>query len=119
MHGVVDIRLAMLILFGSLFGIQIGAIGTTYVKDQQGKLVMAVIMFTVLFSRFFYVPGYLGKLGMMMPLPEATGKLLKLIGDGVLALILGATIVLVSLYKGMKAHRRQHETLAEKDGMEE
>ena len=62
-----------------------------------------------------------GKLGMMMPLPEATGKLLKLIGDGVLALalILGATIVLISLYKGMKAHRRQHETLAEKDGMEE
>jgi len=35
------------------------------------------------------------------------------------ALILGATIVQVSLYKGMKAHRRQHETLAEKDGMEE
>ena len=119
MEGVVDIRLAMLILFGSLFGIQIGAIGTTYVKDQQIKLVMAVIMLTVLVSRFFYVPGYLGKLGMITPLPDVTIKLLKLIGDGVLALVLGAAIVLISLYNGMRAHRRQHETLAEKDGLEE
>lgn len=121
MEGVVDIRLAMLILLGSLFGLQIGAIGTTYVKDQQVKLVMAVIMLTVLFSRFFYMPGYLGKLDLITPLPEDSIKLLKLIGDGVLglALVLGATIVLTSLYKGMRAHRRQHATLAEKDGMEQ
>jgi hypothetical protein len=121
MEGLVDIRLAMLILLGSLFGIQIGAIGTTYVKDQQVKLVMAVIMLTVLFSRFFYIPNYLGKLGMITPLPDATVKLLKLVGDGVLALalILGATIVLVSLYKGMREHRRQHEVTAEKNGIEQ
>lgn len=121
MEGLVDIRLAMLILLGSLFGLQIGAIGTTYVKDQQVKLVMAVIMLTVLFSRFFYIPNYLGKLGMITPLPDATVKLLKLAGDGVLALalILGAVIVLTSLYKGMREHRRQHEALAEKDGIEQ
>ncbi len=32
MNGLVDIRLAMIILGGSLFGIQLGAMGTTYVK---------------------------------------------------------------------------------------
>lgn len=121
MEGVVDIRLAMLILLGSLFGIQLGAIGTTYVKDQQVKLVMAVIMLTVLFSRFFYMPGYLGKLGLITPLPDETVKLLKMIGDGVLglALVLGAGIVLGSLYLGMRAHCRQHEPLAAKDGIEQ
>ena len=107
LEGVVDIRLAMLILLGSLFGIQIGAIGTTYVKDYQVKFTMAVIMLTVLFSRFFYVPGYLGKLGMIEPLPDATVKMLKMVGDGVLflALFLGAFTVISALLKGMKEHR--------------
>ncbi|MBK9161216.1 MAG: sulfite exporter TauE/SafE family protein [Nitrosomonadales bacterium] len=118
LEGMVDIRLAMLILFGSLFGIQIGAIGTTYVKDQQVKLVMAVIMLTVLLSRFFYIPGYLGKLGMITPLSGETLKVLKVLGDGVLvlALLLGGFIVLASLFKGMREHRRQHEILSDKDG---
>ncbi len=114
LEGVVDIRLAMLILLGSLFGVQLGAIGTTYVKDYQVKFTMAVIMLTVLFSRFFYIPGYLGQLGMIEPLPEATVKLLKLAGDGILAvaLLLGAYTVLSALFKGMKAHKAQQAVLA-------
>ncbi|MFN4148599.1 MAG: TSUP family transporter [Rhodocyclaceae bacterium] len=108
LEGAVDIRLAMLILLGSLFGIQIGAIGTTYVKDYQVKLVMAVIMLTVLFSRFFYIPGYLSALGVIAPLsPESVGTL-KTLGDSVLAvaLILGAVTVLTSLTRGMAEHRQ-------------
>lgn len=118
LEGVVDIRLAMLILLGSLFGLQIGAIGTTYVKDYQVKLTMAVIMLTVLFSRFFYMPGYLAKLGVIDPLAENTVKTLKMIGDGVLALalILGAATVLTALYKGIAEHRRRHAELALQDG---
>ncbi|OGW39210.1 MAG: hypothetical protein A2Y97_10005, partial [Nitrospirae bacterium RBG_13_39_12] len=42
LHGLVDIRLAAIILAGSLFGIQLGAIGTTYVKPYMIKLVMGV-----------------------------------------------------------------------------
>ncbi|PMP98038.1 MAG: sulfite exporter TauE/SafE family protein, partial [Thermodesulfobacterium geofontis] len=49
--GFVDIRLAMLILLGSLFGVQLGAIGTTYVKDYMIKIVMGTIMLIVLLSR--------------------------------------------------------------------
>jgi uncharacterized membrane protein YfcA len=39
-YGTVDIRLVMIILAGSLFGVQLGAIGTTYVKDYMIKYVM-------------------------------------------------------------------------------
>ncbi|MFZ1539387.1 MAG: sulfite exporter TauE/SafE family protein [Chromatiaceae bacterium] len=109
LEGVVDIRLAMLILMGSLFGIQIGAIGTTYVKDYQVKFTMAVIMLTVLFSRFFYVPGYLSKLHLIQPLADSTVKMLKMVGDGVLylALFLGAYTVIAALLKGMREHKER------------
>jgi len=119
LEGVVDLRLAMLILFGSLFGIQVGAIGTTYVKDYQVKLTMAVIMITVLFSRVFYIPGYLSKLHLIQPMEDATIKTLKMIGDGVLALalLLGAATVLTALLKGIAEHRKQHEMLADSQGI--
>lgn len=109
MEGAVDIRLAMLILLGSLFGIQLGATGSTYVKDYQVKFTMAVIMLTVLFSRFFYIPGYLNKMGLMEPLSQSTLHILKWIGDGVLflALILGAYTVISALLKGMKENRER------------
>ncbi|MEW6679195.1 MAG: sulfite exporter TauE/SafE family protein [Pseudomonadota bacterium] len=114
LEGAVDVRMAMLILLGSLFGIQIGAIGTTYVKDYQVKFTMAAIMLTVLFSRFFYIPGYLAKLGMMEPLAEDTAQILKWIGDGVLylALFVGAFTVITALLKGMKEHREKQSVLA-------
>jgi hypothetical protein len=114
LEGAVDIRLAMLILFGSLFGIQIGAIGTTYVKDYQVKFTMAVIMLTVLFSRFFYVPGYLSKLHLIQPIPDAIVKMLKMAGDGVLflALFLGAYTVIASLLKGMREHKERQSVSA-------
>lgn len=120
LEGMVDIRLSMLILLGSLFGIQIGAIGTTYVKDYQVKFTMAVIMLTVLFSRFFYIPGYLGKLGMIEPLPESTVQILKWIGDGVLflALFLGAYTVLSALFKGMKEHKERQAVLTRRGAVD-
>lgn len=108
LEGVVDVRMSALILFGSLFGIQLGAIGTTYVKDYQVKFVMAVIMLTVLFSRVFYVPNYLSELKIISPLSAQITKTLTLLGDGVLvlALVLGAVSVLSALLKGMAEHRK-------------
>jgi uncharacterized membrane protein YfcA len=108
LEGAVDVRLSMLILLGSLFGIQLGAIGTTYVKDYQVKRVMAVIMLTVLFSRFFYLPGYLSELALIEKLSHETVGTLKTLGDSVLAvaLILGAVTVLTSLTRGIAEHRK-------------
>jgi uncharacterized membrane protein YfcA len=113
--GFVDIRLAMIILAGSLFGIQLGAIGTTYVKPYMIKVVMGVIMVTVLVSRAFVIPVYLSQLGLIDPLEEATMTLLKNISFAimVMALLLGAGIVLRALLQGMTEHRRQHRMLEE------
>jgi len=107
LDGFVDIRLSMIILAGSLFGIQIGAIGTTYVKDYVVKFVMAAIMLLVLVSRFFYIPGYLSELGAIQTLEAGTRGWLDGIGQGALvfALLFGALMILQALYKGMREHR--------------
>lgn len=107
LDGFVDIRLSMIILAGSLFGIQLGAIGTTYVKDYVVKFVMATIMLMVLVSRFFYIPGYLSELGTIDALAEGTVAVLDGVGQGALAfaLVFGAVMILQALYKGMREHR--------------
>ena len=62
MHGMVDIRLTLIILAGSLLGVQLGAIGTTYVKEHMIKIVMGSIMLIVAVSRALAVPKYLTEL---------------------------------------------------------
>jgi len=106
-NGYVDIRLAMIILAGSLFGIQLGAIGTTYVRPYIIKLVMGVIMITVLVSRAFVIPVYLSQLKLIDPLGKVTVKLLENVSFGImiLALVLGAGIVLRALAGGMRLNR--------------
>src|SRR5512143_3011732 len=102
LHGLVDIRLAMIILAGSLFGIQLGAIGTTYVKPFMIKVVMGVIMVIVLFSRGLMVPVYLSQLGVLGTLSDTTVKILKNSSFGIMAfaLLIGAFIVLQAMWRG-------------------
>jgi hypothetical protein len=113
--GYVDIRLVMIILAGSLFGIQLGAIGTTYIKPFMIKVVMSVIMMTVLISRALVIPVYLSELNLIATLAPETAKLLKNVSFGVMvvALLLGAGIVLRALLQGMREHKRQHAVLEE------
>lgn len=113
--GFVDIRLSMIILAGSLFGIQLGAIGTTYVKDYVVKLVMGTIMLIVLVSRFFNVPVYLSDLKIIETLSASTSELLSNISFVILAIALltGAAIILGALLKGMAEHKKQHAVLVE------
>src|SRR5512134_1657804 len=105
--GFVDIRLAMIILAGSLFGIQLGAIGTTYVKPYMVKVVMGTIMIIVLVSRAIVIPVYLSELQLIGTLDPASAKVLKTVSFYVmvLALVTGAFIVLRALIGGMRAHR--------------
>ncbi|MFN4132017.1 MAG: sulfite exporter TauE/SafE family protein [Caldimicrobium sp.] len=108
LHGYVDIRLAMIILAGSLFGVQLGAIGTTYVKGYMIKLVMGVIMIIVLASRALMVPVYLSQLGVIPPLGDSLVQILKSTSFAVmvLALMIGAFMVLKSLWKGIREEKR-------------
>ncbi|MBT9537084.1 MAG: sulfite exporter TauE/SafE family protein [Planctomycetota bacterium] len=110
MSGLVDIRLAMIILAGSLFGIQLGAIGTTYVKPFMIKMVMGVIMVIVLFSRALMVPVYLSQLGLIQTLADTTIKILKTTSFAImaLALLIGAFIVLKAMWQGRRAEKLLH-----------
>lgn len=104
MHGMVDIRLVLIILGGSLLGVQLGAIGTTYVRPHMIKMVMATIMLIVAVSRGLALPTYLVKLG-LMELPESTLGLLKNVSFAsmCLALLVGSVIILGSMWNGRKA----------------
>jgi uncharacterized membrane protein YfcA len=115
LHGLVDIRLAMIILAGSLFGIQLGAIGTTYVKPFMIKVVMGVIMVIVLFSRGLMVPVYMSQLGLIHTLGETTVKALKSTSFAImaLALLLGAFIVLRAMWQGRRAEREEAQKVLE------
>ncbi len=118
LHGLVDIRLAMIILAGSLFGIQLGAIGTTYVKPFMIKVVMGAIMVIVLFSRGLMIPVYLAQLGLIDKLSDNAVKLLKATSFAIMvfALILGAFIVLRSMWQGRQAEKLRHAARALEHG---
>lgn len=113
-HGMVDIRLTLLILLGSLLGVQLGAIGTTYVKEYMIKIVMGTIMYIVVVSRFLAVPTYLTQLK-LISLPERTLKLLDTASFIVMciALLTGAGIILVSMWIARKRAIRMAEKAAQ------
>lgn len=106
MHGLVDVRLAMIILAGSLFGIQLGAIGTTYVEPYMIKVVMGTIMMIVAASRALVVPVYLTELG-GMSLDAGTMAILKNVSLVLMvgALLVGAVIILGAMIRGHRDHR--------------
>jgi uncharacterized membrane protein YfcA len=108
-EGYVDIRLSLIILAGSLFGVQLGAIGTTYVREHTVKFVMGMIMVIVLLSRLFKMPFYLTELGWMPALDAGTHGLLAGLSYATLALALiaGAATILSALIKGIAEHRRR------------
>lgn len=116
LDGFVDIRLAMIILAGSLFGVQLGAIGTTYVKDFMVKMVMGIIMVLVLFSRGLKVPVYLSEMGKIEPLSENTITILDYSSFAILVLALttGAVIILYALISGYRKHAKE-QLLAEEE----
>jgi len=113
--GFVDIRLAMIILAGSLFGIQLGAMSTTYIQSYLIKLVMGLIMIFVALSRMIAVPIYLSDLGTIETLSKSTISVLNVLSVSVLAsaLVIGAVIILSSLWYGLREDIQKHEALEE------
>ncbi|BCS95274.1 UPF0721 transmembrane protein [Desulfoluna limicola] len=103
MHGMVDIRLTLIILAGSLLGVQLGAIGTTYVKEHTIKMVMSVIMLIVAVSRAFALPKYLVQLDVISVSPATTALCDKIsFGSMCFALSVGAVIILGSMWKAKR-----------------
>jgi uncharacterized protein len=114
MHGMVDIRLTLIILAGSLLGVQLGAIGTTYVKEHMIKLVMSTIMLIVAVSRGFSIPKYLNDLNFTHIDPKVISVLEKISFFSMcFALITGAVIILYSMYKAKRPMTILEESYAE------
>jgi len=104
MHGMVDIRLTLIILAGSLIGVQLGAIGTTYVKEHMIKVVMGTIMIIVAVSRALAVPQYLKELGFISMSPTTLNILSKAsFVIMCLALAVGSFIILGAMWKAKRA----------------
>ena len=82
---------------------QLGAIGTTYVKPFMIKVVMATIMLIVAVSRALVVPVYLAQLG-FLSLAPASARLLERTSFGfmVLGLAAGACIIVGAMVRGYR-----------------
>jgi uncharacterized protein len=113
LSGLIDIRLSLLLLATSLIGVQLGALGTTYVKDYIIKVVMATTMLIVAVSRGVMVPGYLADVGVIAPINANTIVLFERISYWSLLLALGsaALIIVVAMVKGMSADRRAKKSI--------
>ena len=119
LHGMVDIRLTLIILAGSLLGVQLGAIGTTYVKEHMIKVVMGSIMLIVAVSRGLAVPQYLEQLNIISLDPSVlkvldTTSFILMAG----ALGLGAVIILGSMWKGRREAREAMDAAPIVEGYE-
>jgi uncharacterized membrane protein YfcA len=117
LSGLIDIRLTLLILAASLFGVQLGALGTTYVKDYMIKIVMGAVMLIVSVSRGAKIPGYLADLGLREPLAPQAVALYDAISFWALVTALGAAgiIITVAMIRGMlqaKAEERKKEAVS-------
>ncbi len=113
MQGMVDIRLTLIILAGSLLGVQLGAIGTTLVREVMIKVVMGSIMLIVAVSRALAMPKYLAQLGLMNISKDAV-SIMDAVSFGIMcaALALGAVIILGAMVKARRAMARQADQTA-------
>jgi len=114
LSGLIDIRLSLLLLATSLIGVQLGALGTTYVKDYIIKVVMATTMLIVAVSRGAKIPGYLADLDLMTPMNAPIHALLESVSFWALVTALGSAgiIITVAMVKGMSADRHNKKALA-------
>ena len=107
--GLIDIRMTLLILSASLIGVQLGALGTTYVKDHMIKLVMAAVMLIVAVSRGAKIPGYLAALNLRAPLTASNAALLESVSFWALiaALATAGIIISVAMFVGITKDRAE------------
>ena len=117
--GLIDIRMTLLILAGSLIGVQLGALGTTYVKDYTIKLVMAAVMLIVAVSRGAKIPGYLADLNLIEQINDKLATSLNIVSFWALMAALGTAgiIITVAMIKGMLQARAEEKSAEESPGV--
>lgn len=115
LSGLIDIRLTLLILAASLFGVQLGALGTTYVKDSTIKVVMGSVMLIVAVSRGAKVPVYLADVGAISPISPGVAAALEQVSFWALiaALATAGIIITGAMIKGISQAKAEQAAAAE------
>ncbi|MCK5876369.1 MAG: universal stress protein, partial [Candidatus Marithrix sp.] len=116
--GFVDIRLAMIILAGSILGVHLGAIAATYAKDYLTKLVTGVLMLLILFSLIIKMVMYMSDSGSLQ-IATSTLATLNYISFNIfnLALVVGTVIILYALISGSKKYNKAQRFMEEESAL--
>ncbi|MDM8568278.1 TSUP family transporter [Thiotrichales bacterium HSG1] len=114
--GFVDIRIAMVILAGSLLGVHLGAIAATYAKDYLTKIVTGILMVLLLFSLALKMVVYIYDVG-KISLVEDTINMLNYVSFNLLllALAVATIIILYALISGNIRQNRARQFLKEEE----
>jgi len=112
-EGFVDIRLSILLLTGSLFGVYLGAYGVKVVSEKYIRMVTCLIILLCVLSRAIAVPMYLRQLGLIDISPTLdpwfnNGSKYVLFASG----ISGVVMILCSVFKAYSARKKIHMTLS-------
>jgi uncharacterized protein len=112
-EGFVDIRLSVLLLTGSLFGVYLGAYGVKVVSEKYIRMVTCMIILLCVVSRAIAVPMYLRQLGMLNISPSLdpwfnNGSKYVLFASG----ISGVVMILYNVFKAYNARKKIHMTLS-------
>jgi len=104
MRGLVDLRLVVLILGGSLVGVQVGALGTSYVREYTVKFISGVVMVLAAISRAVMVPAYLSDVGLIV-VGNGTRALLATLSTLILygTLVSAGTLIVAAMVRGKRA----------------
>jgi uncharacterized membrane protein YfcA len=107
-YGFIFYTLAMGMLLGSLFGIQIGTLVTKVVSGMTIRGFFALAVMSAFINRVFALPGKLASMGYIPMTPEV-GQLVERIGIGVFFLALGSFTVWVfwTFFSNIKTLKRE------------
>jgi uncharacterized membrane protein YfcA len=112
-EGFVDVRLSILLLTGSLFGVYLGAYGVKVVGEKYIRMVTCMIILLCVLSRAIAVPMYLRQLGLLQISPSLdpwfnNGSKYVLFASG----ISGVVMILYNVFKAYNARKKIHMTLS-------
>jgi uncharacterized protein len=112
-EGFVDIRLTILLLTGSLFGVYLGAYGVKVVSEKYIRMVTSMIILLCVVSRAIAVPMYLRQLGFLNISPGLdpwfnNGSKYLLFASG----ISGVVMILYNVFRAYSARKKIHQTLS-------
>ncbi|MBS3936075.1 MAG: sulfite exporter TauE/SafE family protein [Sulfuritalea sp.] len=107
-YGFIFYTLAMGMLLGSLFGIQIGTLVTKVVSGVTIRGFFAVAVLAAFANRIFALPGKLGNLG-YIPLSAEAGLLIERIGIAIFFVVLSTFTIWVfwTFFSNLKTLKRE------------